>query len=73
MATAGMGDVLAGIVGGLLCQGMAPEAGAVTGMCLHSLAADRAALKTGQMSLVATDVLEPMMEILRVRGEPAHG
>jgi NAD(P)H-hydrate epimerase len=73
MATAGMGDVLAGIVGGLLCQGMAPEAGAVTGMCLHSLAADRAASKIGQMSLVATDVLEPMMDILRTRGESADG
>jgi NAD(P)H-hydrate epimerase len=70
MATAGMGDVLAGIVGGLLCQGMDPEAGAMTGMCLHSLAADRAAARIGQMSLVATDVLEPMMDILRMQDIP---
>jgi len=42
MASAGMGDVLAGVVGGLLAQRLAPADAAESGMLLHSLAADRA-------------------------------
>ena len=67
MATAGMGDVLAGIIGGLLAQGMTLEGAAMAGMCLHSLAADRASAHTGQMSLLATDILPAMIEILAER------
>jgi ADP-dependent NAD(P)H-hydrate dehydratase / NAD(P)H-hydrate epimerase len=40
MASGGMGDVLSGVIGALLCQGMAPLHAAVTGVFLHGRAAD---------------------------------
>jgi ADP-dependent NAD(P)H-hydrate dehydratase / NAD(P)H-hydrate epimerase len=64
MASAGMGDVLSGIIGGLLAQGLELSASAAAGTCLHSLAADRAAARLGQRSLLALDLLEPMIAIL---------
>jgi ADP-dependent NAD(P)H-hydrate dehydratase / NAD(P)H-hydrate epimerase len=64
MASAGMGDVLSGVIGGLLAQGLAAEAATVAGVCLHSLAADRAAVTFGQRSLLATDLLQSMIDIL---------
>lgn len=71
MATAGMGDVLAGIVGGLLAQlkatppRQAVEDAGLLGTCLHSLAADRAARRLGEATLLATDILSDMGELLR--------
>jgi NAD(P)H-hydrate epimerase len=64
MASAGMGDVLSGVIGGLLGQGARPEDAAVLGTCLHSLAGDRAAAVCGQRSLLATDLLPQMVELL---------
>jgi len=64
MASAGMGDVLSGVIGGLLAQGLAPADAAVAGVCLHSLAADHAAARLGEPSLLATDLLEPIIAIL---------
>jgi NAD(P)H-hydrate epimerase len=65
MATAGMGDVLAGILGGLRGQGPDAEAAALLGTCLHSLAADRAADRLGMASLLATDILPDVSGILK--------
>lgn len=58
MATAGMGDVLAGIIVGLLAQGMAPEDAAVAGAALHSAAGYRAAQALGDIraGLLALDL-----------------
>jgi NAD(P)H-hydrate epimerase len=64
MASAGMGDVLAGVIGGLLAQGLAPADAAVAGTCLHSLAADRAAARLGQRSLLATDLIADIIALL---------
>jgi ADP-dependent NAD(P)H-hydrate dehydratase / NAD(P)H-hydrate epimerase len=64
MASAGMGDVQSGIIGGLLAQGLEPAAAAAAGTCLHSFAADRAAAVSGQRSLLALDLLQPMVDIL---------
>ena len=47
MATAGMGDMLSGIVGGLLAQGLEPSQAAQLGCCLHSAAADLAVEERG--------------------------
>lgn len=52
MATAGMGDVLSGIIGGLLAQGLAPKDAACCAVFLHGLAADL----IGQQGLLASDV-----------------
>jgi NAD(P)H-hydrate epimerase len=64
MASAGMGDVLSGVIGGYLAQGLAPADAAVAGTCLHSLAADRAAMRCGQASLLATDLLPEIIGLL---------
>lgn len=65
MATAGMGDVLSGVIGGLLAQRLSVRDAAVWGVCMHSAAADLVAEQLGQRSMLATDLLEPMMRILR--------
>jgi len=58
MATAGMGDVLAGVIGGYLAQGLPVHKAAVAGVFHHGLAGDRAALKKGVRGLLASDVIE---------------
>jgi NAD(P)H-hydrate epimerase len=58
MATGGMGDVLAGIVGGLLAQGLATAEAACLGTYLHGEVADVIAAKQGQLGMRATDVAE---------------
>lgn len=58
MATAGSGDVLAGIVGGLLAQGFSPRDAAVCGVYLHGAAGDLMAERLSQQSLMASDLIE---------------
>lgn len=65
MASAGMGDVLSGVIGALLGQGYQSGDASVLGACLHSLAGDRAATELGEVSMVATDLLPQMVELLR--------
>lgn len=57
MATAGMGDVLSGVVGGLLAQGLSLIDAAQVGVWLHGKAADCAVKETGERGLRATDLL----------------
>ena len=57
MATAGTGDVLAGIIGGLLAQGMKPFEAAVCGVHIHGKAGDIAATELGEAGMIAGDVL----------------
>jgi NAD(P)H-hydrate repair Nnr-like enzyme with NAD(P)H-hydrate dehydratase domain len=58
MATAGSGDVLAGMIGGLLGQKMEPFQGTLLGVYLHSLAGDYAAKAFGHRSMTAQDIIE---------------
>jgi ADP-dependent NAD(P)H-hydrate dehydratase / NAD(P)H-hydrate epimerase len=58
MATAGMGDVLTGMISGLLAQGLTPWQAAKAGVYLHGLAGDLAAQKTGEAGLIARDLLD---------------
>ncbi len=64
MASAGMGDVLSGVIAGCLCQGLGPAAAAVMGTCLHSYAGDLAAAEFGRRSLLATDLLPRLISAL---------
>lgn len=58
MATAGMGDVLTGVVAGLVAQGMSPLDGALAGVYLHGFAGDLAKSRFGEAGLLAGDVLD---------------
>jgi len=58
MATAGTGDVLTGIITGLLVQGLSAWNAACAGVYLHGLAGDLAASEQGEMGLIAGDVIQ---------------
>ena len=58
MATGGSGDVLTGVITALLCQGLEPFDAARLGVHIHGLAGDLAAEKLGQVSLIASDLIE---------------
>ena len=57
MATAGTGDVLTGIIAGLLAQGLPAWEAACAGVYLHGLAGDLAASEQGEEGLIAGDVI----------------
>lgn len=57
MATAGSGDVLTGIITGLLAQGYKQQDACVLGVYLHGLAGDLAAHDLGEESLLASDII----------------
>lgn len=67
MATAGSGDVLAGVITGLLVQGMEEMEAAVTGVYLHGMAGDMAAEVCGEHSMMATDIIEQIPKLLSVK------
>ena len=58
MATAGSGDVLTGVIAGLLAQGLEPGRAARDGVRLHALAGDAAARHRGTHGLMAGDIAE---------------
>ena len=64
MATAGMGDVLTGIIAGLMAQNMSSETAATLGVYLHGLAGDIAAEKVGMHGLIASDVLRSVPQAI---------
>jgi NAD(P)H-hydrate epimerase len=65
LATAGSGDVLAGLIGSLLAQGHMPLAAAQLGVCLHGEAADLAVEETGVAGLQAAELMPYIRELLK--------
>lgn len=68
MATGGSGDVLAGMVGGLLAQGLEPKAAITAAVYLHGLAGDLAAQALGEYAMTAADILEYLPQAMRAAG-----
>ncbi len=64
MATGGMGDVLSGIAGALIAQGLSIEDAAQLSAVLHASAADLAVEKIGQRGLIATDIIPYVSQLL---------
>jgi hydroxyethylthiazole kinase-like uncharacterized protein yjeF len=71
LASGGTGDVLSGIIGGLLAQKLDPFAAAVTGVYVHAEAGRRVAARLGDSGLLASDLLleiPVVMQTLRAGG-----
>lgn len=65
MATAGMGDVLSGVIGGLLAQQIPLAAAAKLGVCMHAMAGDLAA-KEGERGLIAMDLMPYLRQLSNI-------
>lgn len=65
MASAGMGDVLAGCIGALLGQGFDPFLAAKIAVYAHGKAGDLAAKSKGQTSLIASDVIQCLPRVFK--------
>ena len=64
MATAGSGDVLSGIIGSLLAQGMSGLDAAVCGVFMHGMAGDLAAQELGERGMIAGDMVRFLPQAL---------
>ena len=65
MATGGSGDVLTGIIAGLMAQGYPPAGASIAGVYLHGLAGDLAADDTGFEALIAGDIINYLGKAFR--------
>jgi len=64
MASGGMGDVLAGLIGGLVAQKYSLHAAAIAGVFLHGLAADIVAKQAGERGLRASQVINNIQQVV---------
>lgn len=70
MATGGSGDVLLGIITGLMAQGLTTFEASALGVYIHGCAGDEAALSNGKYSMVAGDIIDNIKNVLiKARGE----
>ena len=65
MATAGSGDVLSGVIGALLAQGMDPFEAACTGVYLHGLAGDAASGQYTEYGVTAMRIVSQIEEVMK--------
>ncbi len=64
MASAGMGDVLTGVIAALVAQGMGQAEAARLGVCLHAEAGDLAIRGIGVRGLLAGDIMSPLRRLV---------
>jgi len=69
MATAGTGDVLAGVIAALIAQGLTVPEAAAGGVCVHACAGDMAALQ-GERGMTARDLIAALRGVLNGTGVP---
>jgi NAD(P)H-hydrate epimerase len=67
MATGGTGDVLTGLLAALIAQGMSAFDAACLAVFVHGRAGDNAAQKVGEVSLIASDLLDAIPQALKER------
>ena len=65
MATAGMGDVLAGLIAGLIAQGLALFDATKAGVLIHALCAEHYLDDNDEISLIATDIIERLPKVIK--------
>jgi NAD(P)H-hydrate epimerase len=73
LASGGTGDVLTGVIAGLLAQGAAPRDAAVLGVFVHGAAADRLAAARGPVGMLAGEVAGALPDALRALGDNGGG
>jgi hydroxyethylthiazole kinase-like uncharacterized protein yjeF len=64
MASGGMGDVLSGLIAGLIAQGISPAYSLQLAVCLHAQAADLASFEFGERGLLASDLIPIARQLL---------
>ncbi len=64
MATAGSGDVLCGMISGLIAQGLKPQEAAIAGVYFHGLAGDLSKENKGERGIVAGDIIAVIPDII---------
>ncbi len=72
MSCGGSGDILAGIIGSCIAQGLSIYDGACAGVYLHGLAGDTAAEKFGMEAMITRDILDCLSDSFRILKEK-HG
>ena len=72
MATAGMGDVLSGVIGALLANGCDASQAAKLGVCWHAASGDLLARQQGQPGIVAGDMPNALRATLNLHAEPGR-
>ncbi len=65
MASGGTGDVLTGMIGGLLAQGYSASQAACLGVYLHGLAGDLAAEEKGEAAMIAGDLIDKIPQAFK--------
>lgn len=65
MSTAGAGDVLAGVITGLIATGSSPYEAAKLGVYIHGLAGDLAAERMGKNGMIARDIVESIPMVIK--------
>ncbi|MBN1809781.1 MAG: NAD(P)H-hydrate dehydratase [Planctomycetes bacterium] len=73
LAKGGSGDVLTGVIAGLLAQGMPPFEASVLGVYLHGLAGELAAAVLSPYSVIAGDVIDKLAMACRIRSRGWRG
>ena len=69
MGTAGAGNVLTGVISALMGQGLSNFDATILGVYVHGLAGDIAAARLGQVSLIATDIIDALPEAFLKTGQ----